>query len=814
MDSPDNILTNKGVRMGRVKIWLMVIITLLCAHGSSLSEEESVSSVAFSREDLTVSTLDGYNLISLGDCSFTGRIGEPLLPSRTVHIAIPAGARVTGVEVVAASEEVLSGTFVVYPGQLPKGVSLSRGSAYPDQGFIEPDPVIYSSSDPYPGKLIELVHQGDVAGQELACLVIYPIQYLPSEKKLFFHDRIEFKVEYAVGAKHTESAGKLSEQSQLTFEKLIEGMVLNPQDVMISSSEEGPQYLAVPPGDYDHVIITNTTLKPYFQDLVDWNTVKGVPDTVVTLDWIYANYSGSDNQARIRAFVIDANAVWGTIWFTLGGDVSVVPVKTKYFSITGEYVPGDQYYSDYDDDWYCEVFVGRASVQNASEVNTFVNKVLTYEKDPPLSGYPLEAFFFAFDLDGSTHSEVCKQDIDNLYVPARFDPIDKEYDSQAGNHRADCINALNAGHNLANHSDHSGYDVMGVGYVNHYELLYNSDMDALTNGNKQTILYSLGCDPCYIDLEDCIAEHFVHDTNGGGVAFVGNTRYGWYNYGSYNTLSMKYDRAFFKSLFTDNMYRIGATLADSKNDNPPGGDPYNQYIVWELTLLGEPGMAIWTDTPATLTVTYPTNIPIGSRDFTVTVTHEGNPLADALVCLKKTGEVYAYGLTGGDGTKTFAITTASEDTMSVTVTAQNHLPHEGTCAVGSLPDISITLTPDATTVPRGGILSYTVAGTNNTGSSQTFEYWADVTLPNSHSYSGNPVFGPVTATLGAGQTRSAHISHVVPDNAPLGMYTYDGRIGTHPDVVWNEDSFEFTVTTGVGNSGNGEDWSARSDWGK
>jgi hypothetical protein len=483
-------------------------------------------------------------------------------------------------------------------------------------------------------------------------------------------------------------------------------------------------------------------------------------------------------------------------------------------SITGENVPGDQYYGDYDDDWYCEVFVGRASVQDASEVNTFVNKVLTYEKNPPVSGYPLEAFFCGFDLDGATPTEVCKEDIDDLYVPPQFDPITKEYDSQPGSHRSDCINALNAGHNLANHSDHSGYDVMGVGYVNHYGLLYNSDMDALNNGESQTILYSLGCDPCYFDLEDCIAEHFVHNPNGGGVAFVGNTRYGWYNPGSYNTLSMKYDRAFFKSLFTDNMYRIGQTLADSKNDNTPGGDPYSQYIVWELTLLGEPEMAIWTDTPTALSVTYPTSIPVGSRDFTVTVTYEGDPVVNALVCLQKIGEVYAYGLTGSDGTKTFAIDPASEGTMSVTVTAQNHLPNEGTCAVGGVPDISISVTPDETTVPRGGILSYTVTGTNNTSSSQTFEYWADVTLPNSHPYPGNPVFGPVTATLGAGQTRSVHIAHIVPNNAPLGMYTYYGRIGSHPDVVWNEGGFQFTVSTGAGNSDNDDDWSARSDWGK
>ena len=70
---------------------------------------------------------------------------------------------------------------------------------------------------------------------------------------------------------------------------------------------------------------------------------------------------------------------------------------------------------------------------------------------------------------------------------------------------------------------------MGVGYVNHDLLLYTDDMDALTNGEKQTILYSMGCDPAAFDVTNCIAEHFVRNSNGGGIAFIGNSRYGWYN---------------------------------------------------------------------------------------------------------------------------------------------------------------------------------------------------------------------------------------------------------------------------------------------
>src|SRR3990167_10627051 len=87
----------------------------------------------------------------------------------------------------------------------------------------------------------------------------------------------------------------------------------------------------------------------------------------------------------------------------------------------------------------------------------------------------------------------------------------------------------------------------------------------------------------------------------------------------------------------------------------------------------------------------------------------------------------------------------------------------------TLPNVSVILVPDSTSIPRGGTLGYTVTGTNNTTSSQTFQYWTYVTLPNGNRYPpSGELFGPVTVTLSAGQTRSAHLTHGIPTSAPLG----------------------------------------------
>jgi parallel beta-helix repeat protein len=109
------------------------------------------------------------------------------------------------------------------------------------------------------------------------------------------------------------------------------------------------------------------------------------------------------------------------------------------------------------------------------------------------------------------------------------------------------------------------------------------------------------------------------------------------------------------------------------------------------------------------------------------------------------------------------------------------------------PGVTVILTPDATTVERGGTLGYTVEVTNATAEDQTFEYWSDVYLWTGDPYKKNPVFGPMTVTIRAGKTKSGHLSHKVPKSAPLRTYTLCGRIGWHPDDIWDEDCFQFTV---------------------
>jgi len=651
----------------------------------SKNDFEIKYTITFSEKDLRFDMLMGYDTIELIDGGYLNEPGKPMLPLKNIVIALPEDMKAIDIRFQNVKERELPGKYTIFPAQPLQHV----GEKIDEVTFVEPDVQTYKSERPYPLQVAELTDQTDIAGQSMAVVTIYPIHYRPSQRSLTLVTSIEFTIE---GTKGYECGDylprRISDYGKEMYLNMIKESVINPEDVKLRVDDD-PQPTGVDPGDFDYVIITQSSWVDDFQPLADWKTKKGVPANIVTTTWIYNEYSGTSQQ-KIRAFVQDAHSTWGTTYFLLGGDTAYIPYYIKYIPVgpsDGRNIPTDTYYADYDDDWICEVHVGRASVYHtgstAGGIINFINKLLTYEKNPPLTNYAKKASLFGFDLDYMTDGEDCKIDIDNYYIPSSW-TMTNVYDSHGGSHESNVKTAVNAGQNLINHIDHCGEYYIGTGDYNHGTGLSTSEVDAFYNGDKQSIFYSIGCWPAAFDYSNCIAEHFVRDANGGGVAFVGNTRYGWYQPGSDDYANLRYDRYFFRSLFSQNHYKLGVCFSDHKRDAYISmyQDDYNRYIFTELNLLGDPELPIWTEDPTQIdNVDFPSTISTGSQPFTVTVTDGGGPVNAALVCVQKNGEIYEYGITNANGQKTFTINPQTEGAMDVTVTKQNLLPYEGTTNV-------------------------------------------------------------------------------------------------------------------------------------
>ena len=627
------LLINKAVSL--VFIMSMIMMTLVPAlnnnstvvSASSKNTKEHKRIIKVVATEPTIEDHEGYQIAKIENYNFIDEPSAPMLPVKSFSLAIPTGAEVKDIKVAYSKKRDLRGDFDIFPVQKPIPISKSSQTK-----FTSKDPSIYSSSKQFPGKLFEYAGEGNLRDQRILSVNVYPLQYNPAGKKLTFYEDIEIEVTYAHDGSQSSKSEKAGSDE---FASMAKKIVSNPEDVEMSSVAPEEATGLLPPENVEHVIITSDALKGEFQVLADHKTNRGVSSKVVTLEWITSNYDGIDNQEKIRNFIKDARASWNTVWVLLGGDTDVVPHRMAYsnFQSVNEYIPTDLYYADLDGSWnadgdsvygettddvdlYPDVFLGRAPVNTITEANIFVSKTKAYESGP--SSYETSALFLAEYLDANTDGGVTKNIIENESVPSNFS-VTKLYSSLGNLDRSSAIAELNEGYGIVNHVGHANYSVLSIGSG----YLYRSDMDSLVNFPDSSVFYSEGCWSNALD-EDSIAEHFILNPNGGGIAYAGNSRYGWYYPGNPGIgPSDRLDREFFNSLFNKEFYDVGMTLADSKAIYVSSStyDSVYRYLQFSLNLLGDPETTIWTvSTPEPPALSVATESPDKvntNTDFTV-----------------------------------------------------------------------------------------------------------------------------------------------------------------------------------------------------
>lgn len=586
-----------------IGVSLAVLLFIGIYTNSVEAEEEIIHEIEFSVDDISFGTQNDYDSVTLPDCIFTIEPGKPRLPLKVLHFAIDRDKDISQIEIIADTTEEVQGQYNIYPAQEP-----TRMDQEPE--FTPPDSAVYNSYQGYPIKRVELKAEGSLAGTKVIAVHVYPLEYIPAEKKLILHTTMTLRI-------IQESKSILSPQSVQpvrtakandTVKSMLRKVVSNPEYIeeQFKGSLElqtlGMETLDSGDSTIDYLIITSEELKNsgVYQPLIDSKVARGLSVEVESTENIEASYSGRDSAEKIRNCIKDKWANNGLVWVLLGGDTNIVPLRMA--RVGGDDVPCDMYYSDLDGDWdangndyfgevddnvdmYPDVFVGRAPVESEEEAQVFVGKVLTYEANVPY--YANKALLYGINYKNDIGGRI-NDFIDEEYMPPEFDPITKYYEREIHNCREPMLEAINQGHHIINHIDHAYIDELATG---DYSILID-DIDSLTNILAPAILCSAGCWPAAID-EDCIAEHWINNPNGGGVAFVGNSRFGSWTY------SVVYlNPEFFKSLFTESFTHIGQTLADSKMTfvGLAQSDEDARYYLLELNLLGDPEMNIWADT--------------------------------------------------------------------------------------------------------------------------------------------------------------------------------------------------------------------------
>jgi hypothetical protein len=666
--------------------YFLLAVTILTV-GVIAANAEITKTITFDSEGV-FSRLEDFDVIKVPGADLTAIPGNPQLPIVTKYFLIPENASVTSIEIIHTQEAFLLGTFDIFPVQKPS-ITKTPFAAFEPEPWIGQNPLVYENTSPYPARCIELGSQGNLSGYRIMSVNFYPYQYLPVQGRIKRIQEVTFRINYKTKVSENR-VKRISEPSRKALKSIVSSLC-GDQELLYDPFEDISRDSTI-----DYVIITPSTFTSSFQPLCDWKTQKGIRAHIVTTDSIYGNCPGSDDQEKIRNFIIDAHSNWGTMWVLLGGDVNRVPARIAYamtceayYQIDEDSIRADLYYSDLDGNWnfdgmgpygevedsvdlYPDVFVGRAPSSTPIQAQGFVNKMLTYEMNPP-TDYELDMLFLAMVLwpDPFTDGALAKEQIDSLFVPERFN-ITKLYETWGNLNWGNTISALNAGQNLANHNGHAWYYIMSIGN----DHLSNSDMDDLVNGTRQGILYSIGCWAAAFDY-DCIAEHFVNNANGGGIAFIGNSRYGWGSPGNPKFgYSDRFDATFYDMLLCQGLHHLGAALAIDKASYISRSRQENVYRwhQYQLNLLGEPEVPVWTNTPVTLSVAHPETLQNG-LEATIVVRDGSNlPVKDALICIQNGTSLYERGYTNEAGAFSTTISMAAPGMATITVTAQNFLP--------------------------------------------------------------------------------------------------------------------------------------------
>jgi hypothetical protein len=679
------------MRPAPVLTFLFVTALALCAEGAVVQRtayEDMTVDLTFDTQQFAFDSMDQYTLIRAEGMACLPDQGAPSLPWQPVHVAIPYDAQAARVEISRADEVELPGHFGILPIQVPTVL----GSV--PARWVDGDPEIYASNEFYPREILRGVTQGFMGNNRILSFYVCPLRFNPITGALVLVSEMEVRIELESSTPRRPLRPVKQERDILG--DIVRKVVSNPRDVMSFAPDFTPAAATqLEDGYYEYIIITRDSLAAAYAPLVDWKTEKGVPAKCVTREWIEANYSGTVVQEQIKAFIRDAYQEWGSVWFLLGADTGIIPSRVAYamdadMGISGNKIRADLYYSDLDNDWndngsnpcgeiddnidmYPDVFVGRAPARNVAHVETFVEKILTYEKNPP-ADYALKMVMAGEVLwtDPFTDSGINLNMIDEECIPPRFDPILKLYQTMGNESRESVLAAMTEGQNFIIHDGHCFDYIMGAGDGS----IYIWDADSLSNAPRNFILNSLGCWPAAID-NDCIAEHFVNNPNGGCVAFVGNCRYGWGSPGNPGFgYSDVFQHEFMRRLFVEEDVHIGLALALGKAYFVPfaGSENVYRYNEYQVNLLGDPEMPVWTDEPLTFDVGLPGYVMAADGGLTVTVSDAHGAVEGAVVCVTNEDDVYLTATSDISGCADFTVSTASPESLLITVSAYNHIP--------------------------------------------------------------------------------------------------------------------------------------------
>jgi len=620
-----------------------------------------------------------------------GEVGRPELPAFRCSLAIPADVEVTA-EITAGGEVSLIAADPIYPVQ----------PLEPDDGSGEEtfayDTAFYAGGDGSDGQLFRMSEPMAAGDQRSIALEFYPFQYDPASGRITVVTDFQFNLVFQEDTAAQEAA---------------------PFDADLTSTA----------GLADYLIVTADAYYEEVLPLAEWKYKQGYKTYVARMSEVGTTQQDVYNYLKAA---YDADSVKPR-YVLLVGDHEQIPSD----AIDGHPYYSDPYtwYADYDyarlsgTDVLADVALGRLPGDTEAQITTMVNKILAYECTPDISGrYDdvllagqfqdsddgihdlVEDRFFMEDLHRIT--DFLSGDYDFWADP---DPYDKGFtvytnrvwDSatsetlhyrvssypgriigpdpvpDAWKFKSDAAIAttINNGVGIVLHRDHGSSSGWGSPSFS------TSNVNALTNGVRLPVVFSLNCGTGQFDGIDAFAEAWMRNANGGAVAMTGAARVSYsgpndsLHVGIFDSMWTDYDTTWQSANYQPS-WHFGQLMNYAKDRVFSGygySDTYALLTARLFNVFGDPEMMIRTKTPATLDVSHPLTVVAGSpTNVTVQVTQGGLPMAGAMVAISNGVDHWVSLVNAAGYCNFYNLTFSGVGTYDVVVSERNSIPYQGT----------------------------------------------------------------------------------------------------------------------------------------
>ncbi|MCX7953928.1 MAG: C25 family cysteine peptidase [Bacteroidales bacterium] len=526
----------------------------------------------------------------------------------------------------------------------------------------------YTQDDFFPytlGYLKEPYILRDFRGQTL---VIYPFQYNPVKKIL----RIYTEIVYEIRSTNKEGTNVLVRKSPLTgideeFRKIYERHFIN-FNVLTKYTP-----LSDLPGKM--LIICYDNFIPYIDAFVKWKKTKGIPVDVVGVSTI------GNNVNNIKNFITNYYNNNGLTYLLIVGDFSQVTSPTAIIGgVNG--AKDNEYGYILGNDRYQEILIGRFSAESPADVQTQVDRIIQYEKNPTTGTWLQKNVGIASAEGPGDDNEYDYQHIRNIQTKLMnftyttkvelFDGSQGGLDA-AGNPTANMVtNEVNPGTGCIFYCGHGGETQwVTTGFS-------NSNVAALTNAYKLPFIYSVSCVIGHFNEGTCFCEAWMRAKQPSGptgaIGIMGSTiNQSWSPpmeaqdemvdvlIGTYaNNIKRT-----FAGVGVNGLFKMNDTYAD-----------YDMTDTW--TVFTDPSVVLRTKNPINLNVSHVTEITAGTSTIDIYCNVNG-----AYVAVTKNYQILGTGYVN-NGIATITLNPIPQnvgDTLVVCVTAFNYIPHIGNIIV-------------------------------------------------------------------------------------------------------------------------------------